>query len=71
MLIDPWINRVSGHAGTTYGNLSARWLLATDGLSPERIAVPATKDIITSGALSASVLPFRTANPNVAGVPTT
>jgi hypothetical protein len=37
--------------------------LATDGFSPERTAVPATRDSITSGALSASVRPLRVAKP--------
>jgi len=61
----------NAYAGTTYGNLSVRRCCATDGFSPEGTAVPATRDIITSGALSASVRPLRVAKPNVAGVPTT
>jgi hypothetical protein len=62
---------VDGHAGTTYGKFLSRRSLDTDGLSPEGTAVPATRDSITSGALSASVRPLRAAKPYVAGVPTT
>ena len=51
------------HAGTTNGNLSTRSFSATDGLSPEGTAVPATSESITSGALSASVRPLRPAKP--------
>jgi hypothetical protein len=61
----------NAHAGTTYGNLSSRWFLATDGFSPYGTAVPATRDSITSGALSANVRPLRVAKPYIAGVPTT
>jgi hypothetical protein len=60
-----------GHAGTTYGKFLSRRSSDTDGLSPEGTAVPATRDSITSGALSASVRPLRAAKPYVAGVPTT
>jgi hypothetical protein len=60
-----------GHVGTTYGNLLSLRCLATDGFNPEGTAVPATRDSITSGALSASVPPLRVVKPYVAGVPTT
>ena len=52
-----------GHAGTTNGKSVARCSAATDGCSPEGTAMPATRDSIASGALSASVRPFRAANP--------
>ena len=65
------LDAAPGHAGTTYGNLLSLRCLATDDFNPEGTAVPATRDSITSGALSASVRPLRAAKPYVAGVPTT
>jgi hypothetical protein len=61
----------NGHAGTTYGNLLYRCCLAIDGFSPDGTAVPATRDNIASGALSAIGRPLRVAKPYIAGVPTT
>ena len=40
-----------------------RWFLATEGRSPDGIAVPVMADYITSGALSAIVRPLRAAKP--------
>src|SRR6266496_45215 len=62
---------LAGHAATMYGKFPLRRCSDTDGFKPEGTAVLTTRDSITSGALSASVRPLRTANPYVAGVPTT
>jgi hypothetical protein len=58
------------YAATTYGKALLRRCSETDGVSPDAMAVLSTTENITSGALSASVRPLRTANPYVAGVPT-
>ena len=59
------------HAGTTYGKSSLRCCWVTERLSPLGTAVPATRDSMASGALSAWVRPLSAAKPKMAGVPTT
>src|ERR1700728_4162945 len=61
----------AGQAGVRNGNWPERWAAVTDGRSPPGTAAPTTRDIIASGALSASVRPFLLTKPNDAGVPTT